>query len=71
MKIKDIRNKSTVELQKDLTEKRKKLQNIRFELTTKNLKNHREVRLTRKEIAQILTVLSEKKFLSEEGGKND
>lgn len=69
MKIKDIRGKSTIELQKDLTEKRKKLQNLRFELTTKNLKNHREVRLTKKEVAQILTVLSEKKFLSKEEEK--
>jgi len=67
MKTKDIRVKSINEIEKELFEKRKILQKLRFDLVTKNLKNHREIRKTKKEIAQILTILAEKKFIIEQG----
>jgi len=67
MKTKDIRVKLINEIEKELFEKRKILQKLRFDLVTKNLKNHREIRKTKKEIAQILTILAEKKFIIEQG----
>ena len=67
MKTKDIRVKWINEIEKELFEKRKILQKLRFDLVTKNLKNHREIRKTKKEIAQILTILAEKKFIIEQG----
>ncbi len=56
MKIKDLQKKTKEELQELLDLKREKLRELRFKDSNKQLKNVREIRLTRKEIAQILTV---------------
>jgi len=61
MKIKEIREKSENELKKNLVELRNKRAKLRFDISSKQTKNHRVVRKTRKEIAQILTVLSSQK----------
>jgi ribosomal protein L29 len=66
MKIKEIRIKSMSELIKDLEEKRKKLETLRFELTTKKNKDYSELKKTKNDIARILTVMSEKRFLNKE-----
>jgi len=58
MKIKEIREKSENELKKDLVERRNKLAKMRFDISAKQVKNHREIRITKKDIARILTVLN-------------
>lgn len=65
MKAKNLRQKSIEELNKDLIERKEKIQKIKFDLATKKNKNHREIRQIKKEIAKILTVISEKKFLTD------
>ena len=58
MKIKEIREKSENELKKDLVERRNKLAKMRFDISAKQVKNHRDIRITKKDIARILTVLN-------------
>jgi ribosomal protein L29 len=60
MKISELRQKSKSELQKILKDNQKKLRELRFNLTVGKVKNIREIRKTKKEIAQILTLLCQK-----------
>ena len=57
MKIQEINKKSNSELQKMLAEKREKLRQLRFNLAAGKVKNIREIRETKKDIAKILTCL--------------
>ncbi|MEK7167382.1 MAG: 50S ribosomal protein L29 [Patescibacteria group bacterium] len=61
MEIKELREKEIKELNHLLSELRKKLDDLNFKVAQKQLKNVREVRNAKKAIAQILTVLKEKK----------
>lgn len=61
MKIKELRQKTAKELKELLEEDRHKLGQLKFNLAAKKLKNHREIRELRKDIARILTLSSEKK----------
>lgn len=57
MKISEIREKSENELKKDLVEMRNKKAKMRFDISAKQVKNHREARKVKKNIARILTLL--------------
>ena len=57
MKISELRQKSKEELQKILKDNQEKLRQLRFDLSAGKVKNVREIRKIKKEIAQILTVL--------------
>ena len=57
MKAKELRQKTIKELQELLQERRKRLAQLRFELSLKKLKNVREIREVKKDIARILTLL--------------
>ncbi|OGI25858.1 MAG: 50S ribosomal protein L29 [Candidatus Moranbacteria bacterium RBG_13_45_13] len=61
MKIREIREKSENELRKDLTGLRNKMAKLRFDISAKQVKNHREIRKTKQDIARILTVLKSQK----------
>jgi ribosomal protein L29 len=58
VKIKEIREKNQKEIEKDLSELRNKLTKMKFDISGKQMKNHREIRKIKKDIAKILTVLS-------------
>jgi large subunit ribosomal protein L29 len=60
MKAKELREKSKEELEKMLGDLKKKLQKLRFDLAEKRLKNVREIRTTKRDIARVLTILKEK-----------
>lgn len=57
MKIGEIRKKSKEELEKILAEKRKYLQKLKIDLSLGKLKNVKEIKKNKQEIARILTVL--------------
>lgn len=59
MKIAEIKDMKKEELRKFVEEKRALAVKLRFDIAAKQLKNHREYRNTRKEIARALTVLGE------------
>jgi len=58
MKIAEIKRKPGQELQKNLMELREKLRQLRFDLAAGKVKNIREIRMIKKDIARILTVLN-------------
>lgn len=59
MKIAEIKDMKKEELKKFVEEKRALAVKLRFDIAAKQLKNHREYRETRKEIARALTVLGQ------------
>ena len=59
MKITELRKKSKTDIQKILGNNQKKLRQLRFDLATGKVKNVREIRKIKKEVARILTLLKE------------
>jgi large subunit ribosomal protein L29 len=57
MKAEDLRKKKKEELEKMLKEQREKLAKLKFDLSLGKLKDVREIRETKKDIARILTIL--------------
>jgi len=57
VKISELRQKPKNEIQKILQDDREKLRQLRFDLAQGRVKNVREIRHLKKEIAQILTIL--------------
>ncbi len=64
MKIKDylseLNDKTVEELQQDLVEAKKELFNLRFQNATNQLNNTARITLVKKNIARILTVITQK-----------
>lgn len=59
MKIKELREMSRGEIEKLLEEKKAKAVQLRFDITSKQIKNHREYRNIKRDIAKIITILKE------------
>jgi len=51
---------ATIELQEQLEKDRQELFNLRFQSATQQMENTRRIRQVRKNIARILTILSER-----------
>jgi len=60
IKIKELRQKTENELKMILKEGQEKMRRLRFDLSSKKLKNTNELSATKKQIAQILTLLKKK-----------
>lgn len=60
MKIKELRQKTEKELKELLDQNRYKLGQLKFDLSSKKLKNVSQIKELRKEIARILTILKYK-----------
>ncbi len=61
IKAKELRSKEIPALYKLLEEKQSALLDLRLKASGSQLKNHRQIRETRREIARILTILREKR----------
>ncbi len=64
MKKKELQNfkmKPEAELRKNLNDQREKLENLSFDLAAGKVKNIREIRHVKKNVAQILTLLKSAK----------
>ncbi len=59
MKIEELRKKTKEELQNILRDDREKLRQLRFDLVAGKVKNVREIRKAKEEIARILTLLKQ------------
>lgn len=57
MHIKELREKNKEELKKLLDEKQKETRKFRFDIAAKQVKNNRELRKAKRDIAKILTLL--------------
>jgi large subunit ribosomal protein L29 len=62
MKIKDIRTKTTEELNAELREKKDALLNLRFQHAINQLDNPHKIVETKKDIARIMTAIREKEL---------
>ncbi len=60
MKAKQLRDLSDDELERALSERRQELFNLRFQSATGALENPARIKLAKREIARVLTVLNEK-----------
>ena len=62
MTVKEIRNMSVSELQKNIAEQKEALFNLRFQHSINQLDNPMKIVETKKNIAKLLTVLREKEL---------
>ena len=60
MKVKELKDKPKGYLEKILQEKREKLRQFRFEISQKKLKNVKEIKNIKKDIARTLTIINSK-----------
>lgn len=66
MKVTEIRETQTAELQKQVVELKQELFSLRFQQASGQAENASKMRNLRKDIARILTVLNERKAISGE-----
>lgn len=59
-KLQELKQKAKEELNQLLQEKKERLCQLNFDLTSGKVKNVREIRMIKKDIARILTVLNPK-----------
>ena len=59
MKIVELRKKTKGQLEKLLLQRQERLRNLRFDLASGRVKNVREIRHLKREVARILTTLQE------------
>ena len=69
MKIVELRKLDIEKLNEKLVELRNKNRELRFSIANNQLKNVRELRIVKKDIAKILTVLNEKRVVAEAKSK--
>ncbi len=60
MKARDLRDMTDEELEHELSERRQELFNLRFQMATGAVENTARLKVTKKEIARILTVRHER-----------
>ena len=60
VKAATLRDMTTAEMQEQLEKDRQELFNLRFQTATQQLENTRRMRVVRKNVARILTILSER-----------
>lgn len=60
MRVSELRDLPVEELERKLSETRQELFNLRFQSATGALENPARIRLAKREIARVLTVLNEK-----------
>jgi len=69
-KVKETREQTTEDLNKQLEDSHQELFNLRFRLSTKQLVNHREVRRVKRNIARLKTLLKERELGIRQEGKH-
>ena len=68
MKVNDIRDMSTGELNQKLASLKEELFNLRFQLATGQLENPMRIKEVKKTIARVLTIITEKEMNFERVG---
>ena len=62
--LNDLKNKTMVEIDKEINERRERLLNLRMDLSLGKVKNISEIKELKKSIAQLLTVKKTKEQIS-------
>ncbi|MFA6307849.1 MAG: 50S ribosomal protein L29 [Patescibacteria group bacterium] len=71
MKIAELRKLSIEKLNESLADLRNKNREFRFSIANNQLKNIRQIRTIKKDAAKVLTVLNEKRMVSEDKTKEE
>jgi large subunit ribosomal protein L29 len=69
MDIAEIREMSVEDIDLELDDTREELMRLRFQQTTGELTDHNQIRIARRKIARLLTVLNERKLAEEKEGE--
>ncbi len=69
MKINKIREMSSEDLEKELSELKNELFKLKFSLATNGLDNPMKIKDVKKDIARINTILTERKLIEAKGDK--
>lgn len=64
MKTEQLTSMSEADLRHTLEESRQELFNLRFQIATRKIKNHKRIPAVKKDIARIMTVLRERELMS-------
>jgi len=67
MKKEDLRLHSIEVLQNKITDARNELMNLRFQMVAGQLTDHTRLKITRRQIARLETILKEKQMATPEG----
>jgi large subunit ribosomal protein L29 len=70
MKAAEVRDLDTEELHVRITELREELFNLRFQLATGQLDNHRRMKQVKRDVARIRTILRERDFAAAEAARS-
>lgn len=68
MKAEEISNMSNAELRRSLEESRQELFNLRFQIATRKIKNHKRIPIVKKDIARMMTALRERELIAQYTG---
>ena|SRR5687768_13295037 len=68
MKTEELSSMSEADLRHTLEESRQELFNLRFQIATRKIKNHKRIPAVKKDIARIMTVLRERELMSAYAG---
>jgi large subunit ribosomal protein L29 len=68
-KLKELRDRGTEELRKEIDEKRRHLFDLRSQAVTEKLEDPSQLRKTRKDIARVLTILREREGADQKKAK--
>lgn len=68
MKAEEINAMSESQLMRSLEENRQELFNLRFQITTRKIKNHQRISQVKKDIARIMTAMRERELMREYTG---
>ena len=60
MKMQELKEKNVNELEKMLFEKQEKLRKLRFDMASRQVKNTKDIKNNKKDVARILTLINEK-----------
>jgi large subunit ribosomal protein L29 len=66
MKASDFRDLSTEELKKRLADERESLANLRFQLATSQIESPIKVRLVRRDIARLMTLIRQREHAQQQ-----
>jgi large subunit ribosomal protein L29 len=64
-KEKDLRSLTTDQLEKELNDTREELMKLRFQMSTGELTDFTRLRITRRQIARLMTLLNERTVTTE------
>lgn len=59
--VKELNNKTPEQLHNLLAEKREKMRHLRFQISSREVKNNQALKYLKKEIARILTIINQRK----------